>query len=148
MKMRFGLLIIIVVLLSGCSGLSSTEDVNKSLITEMLEDIRIAFILADLNAIMSHYHSDYFHNGDFFADEEVKWESRLIEYSEIDITDLDIDISGNFAVASFNLDLISENGSSLYQEPSAENGDLSYLYYENGEWQIFGNQQDIDQLPQ
>ena len=145
--MRVLIFLIICLLLSGCLDLSTTEDVNKSMITEMLEDIRISFSLADLNNIMSYYHDDYFHNGDLYGDEAVNWESRLVEYVEMDVEDIETDINGIYAVVSFTLTFRSIEGSESWSEPSEEHGDISYLIFSNDEWKIFGNQIDPDYLP-
>jgi hypothetical protein len=140
--MKHLLIFLSVILIAGCSGLSSSKDVNLSLITELLEDIRITFIQADLDGLMSHYHSDFFHNGDFFNDEYALWESRFVEYVDLTIENIDIEINGNFAIAYFDLTFYTESGSATWQEPSTELGDLSYLFYDDNEWQIYGNQID------
>jgi hypothetical protein len=145
--MRFLASLIILIFLTGCLDLSTTKDINNSQITEILEDIRISFNLADLDQLMSHYHSDFFHNGDLIGDEVLRWESRLIEFTEIDISNIEIDVDGNYAIASFTLTFETSESSNNWSEPSVENGDISYLIFDSEEWQIFGNQIDPDYLP-
>jgi len=135
------------ILISSCSGFSSSEDINEAEIIEMLEDIRIAFNLADIDQIMSHYHSEYFHNGDLYEDEIIRWESRLNNYVELDITGIDIDLDDGFAIAYFTLILRTSDNTESWSEPSDENGDISYLIFNSNTWEVYGNQIDPNQFP-
>jgi len=145
--MKYLIIFFLSILLINCTGFSSTEDINKSEIIEMLDDIRIAFNMADPDQIISHYHSDFFHNGDLYEDELIKWESRLINYAEMDMLDIEIDINGEFAIAYLTLSFTEQSDTDSWEEPSEENGDLSYLIFDGNEWQIYGNQLNGDQSP-
>jgi hypothetical protein len=148
MKIKQIILIFLSALIIGCSGFSSSEDINKSLIKEMLDDIKISFNLIDLGNIMYHYHEDFFHQGDFYEDELIRWESRLINYEEMNITDVEVELNGGFAVVYFTLIFNNEEESNVWSEPSEANGDISYLIFSDDKWQIYGNQLAEDQLPQ
>jgi len=145
--LKIYLLPLIFLLITACSGFSSPDEIDTYEIEQMIEDIRISFNLADIDQIMFHYHSEFFHNGDLHADEEIRWESRLTSYTEMKFSQLDIDVNDEFAVVYFDLEFISEDTSLSWEEPSSENGDISYLYFFEGRWRIYGNQLDADQLP-
>jgi len=137
---KLGFVLILFVVLS-CSDISSSEEENKVIIEQTLTDISIAFNFDDLSGIMDRYHPDFLHNGNDWNDEEFIWEGRMIEYLEMEITDVEIDlISSSRATAEFILTFRNSETEVIWNEPSEENGDLSYFSYVNSEWKISGNQ--------
>jgi len=139
--MKYLVSIFILLLLLSCSDLSSPEEVNTSMIKEILENIETAFNFADSEVIMSYYHPDFLHNGDNYQNEELRWQIRSIDYNEIMISDIEIEFFTDFsAIANFTLILKSINNEEEFSEPSNENGDISYFHKESGEWKILGNQ--------
>ena len=135
------ILFIIVFFLLSCSGTSSPEDVTKAQILEIMDTIEASFIFNDLPGIMENYHSEFLHNGDTYSFEEEVWQLRLDEYVEIDFSEINIEPVGDFATVYFTMTLSDNDGGSVVtQEPSDENGDVSYFYRELGSWKICGKE--------
>ncbi len=132
------LLSVLIILCISCSESTSPKDVDEYLITSILEDIETAFIFGDIERIMNHYHPDFLHNENNFADEYVIWEIRLLEYNNIEFTEIEISINDNFAIAEFVMKLSSGEEFDIFNEPG-DNGDISYFYYDLDEWKICGN---------
>lgn len=136
------LLLIALSFLLSCD-LSSPNDINDSEITNLLDDIKIAFSMYDITEIMDQYSDDYLHNGNDYDDEYQIWDSRLINFTSIQFSDIEIEYIGdNYAEIYFTLKLSGDDGSFTWDEPSVENGDISYLKLINGNWRIFGNRLD------
>ena len=121
-----------------CSDSTSPKNVDKYLITSILEDIETAFSFDDIERIMNHYHPNFLHNENNFNDEYAIWEIRLLEYDEIEFTEIEISINDNFASAEFVMKLSSGEDFVIYNEPD-DNGDISYFYYDLDAWKICGN---------
>jgi hypothetical protein len=83
---------------------------------------------------MQNYHQLFNHNGYSYGSESIRWEIRLNDFNEMTFDNIDIVINGDFATASFVMHL---DNTSL-NEPSDENGDLSYFYYDYGSWKLCG----------
>ncbi|MCK4311343.1 MAG: nuclear transport factor 2 family protein, partial [Candidatus Cloacimonetes bacterium] len=131
--------ILVLILLISCCDTSSPEDVAEAQILEILDTIIASFTFNDLNEIMQNYHPDFLHNGDDYDFEVIRWEIRLNDYDEIDFTDIDIELDGDFAKVYFTMTLYDNEGNSFVtQEPSEENGDISYFYREFDDWKICG----------
>ncbi|MBC8385562.1 MAG: hypothetical protein H8E57_08615 [Candidatus Cloacimonetes bacterium] len=141
--MRFSLLIIILLIVS-CSDVSSSEEINTYKITDILDNIVLAFNFNDIEDIMKHFHPDFLHNGDDLEDEELVWVIRLNEYDEIRISNIVIDIlSEESVIVSFQLIFIIDGIEENYDEPSEQNGDLSYFHKDFEDWRILGNQDNV-----
>lgn len=134
MKKILFLLLISVVIIS--CDLSSPEDVNKSEIKNIFDEIKTVFNFNDLDAIMQNYHPEFKHNTNDWAFEEIVWNIRLNDYDVIDFSDLQIDLHGDYATVYFTMYLDAE----AFQEPSTENGDISYFYWDTNRWYLCGNE--------
>jgi len=132
------LLSVLIILCISCSESTSPKNVDEYLITSILEDIETAFSFNDIERIMNNYHPDFLHNENNFADEQVIWGIRLLEYNEIEFTEIEISINDNFATAEFVMKLSSGEEFDVFNEPD-DNGDISYFYYDLDEWKICGN---------
>ena len=131
-------LILVFIFLIACSDTSSPEDVAEAQILEILDTI-IACFPFDLEGIMQNYHPDFLHNGDDYDFEEIRWDIRINDYNEIDFTDIDIELDGDFATVSFTMTFYDNEGNSFVsQEPSEENGDISDFYRDFDGWKICG----------
>jgi len=133
MKNFYFLLIIISIFILSCDT-TSPEELDKNAIIDILDSIQSNFNFDDLDGIMQNYHQYFNHNGDDFNwERDTVWSTRLNEYDELLIENIDVIINGDFATASFLMQLDETTS----QEPS-ENGDASYFYYEFGSWKICG----------
>ncbi len=129
------LISIIFICLSSCD-LSSPKDVNETEIKNIFAEIKSAFNFADIDGIMQHYHPAFLHNSNNWDDEYTVWQIRLNDFAVFDYEDLQIDFNNNFAMVSFTLYL----GENIFQEPTSENGDLSYFYQSFDGWKLCGNE--------
>jgi len=125
--------ILIFIFLISCSDTSSPEDVAEAQILEILDTIIASFTFGDLDGIMQNYHPNFLHNGDDYDFEEIRWEIRLNNYTEIDFTDIDIVPDGDSATVSFTMKLDED----VFNEPE-DNGDISYFYRDFDGWKICG----------
>ena len=132
------LLSVLTILCISCSESTSPKDVDEYLITSILEDIESDFSFGYIDSIMNYYHPNFLHNENNFADENVIWKIRLLEYNEIEFYEIEISINDNFATAEFNMKLSSGEDFYIFNEPE-DNGDISYFYYDLDEWKICGN---------
>jgi hypothetical protein len=125
--MKSAFFFLAVLLVFGCD-VTSPKDVNKSQIKNILRDIEINFREQDIDSIMSYYHPEFQHEDDNFFSEEERWQVRFIDYQDIQITDISIAFSSDeWAVASFSLTFTTVTQNYQFEEPSIENGDLSYF---------------------
>ena len=132
------LLSVLIILCISCSENTSPKNVDEYLITSILEDIETDFNFGFIEEIMNHYHPNFLHNENNFADEYVIWEIRLFEYYEIEFYEIEISINDNFATAEFVMKLSSGEEFDIFNEPD-DNGDISCFYYDLDEWKICGN---------
>lgn len=140
MKYLFQILTILFFIVS-CNT-TSPEKLDEQAIIEILDSIQSNFNFDDLEGIMQFYHQDFLHNGDDFEwERDTIWFTRLNDFTNLNFEDIEIIINGDFATASFTMqidDIITE-------EPSEENGDISYFFYDQLDWKICGK--DFSQLP-
>jgi ketosteroid isomerase-like protein len=144
MRIRFCLLAILAVtffLVSACKDVTSSDDLDRSRIEDIVDGIRDAFNAQDLDAIMDYYHPDYRHKGHSYTQERQIWALRMIDYVDMTIEDVSIDLNGAHATVSFKMTLTNSTDSDLTLEPY-ENGDFSYFLKEDGFWKVWGDQKD------
>ena len=132
------LLSVLIILCISCSESTSPKNVDEYLITSILEDIETDFNFGFIEEIMNHYHPNFLHNENNFADEYVIWEIRLLEYYEIEFYEIEISINDNFATPEFVMKLSSGEKFDIFNKPD-DNGDISCFYYDLDEWKICGN---------
>ncbi len=142
MKIAKFLLFLIIFIIS-CDS-TNPKIYAEAKINEILTDLELSFNSNDLDQIMKYYHSDYrqYKDGYYLSKADIydKWEYRLAEYSILDIDEREIEVSGDFwAVVTCKMSLISDDEILEYNEPSEENGEISYFYKtSSGEWKICG----------
>lgn len=130
-------------LIVSCSKFSSPQDIDTNNILMIFDNIKIAFAENDLEGIMQYYSNAFLHNGNNFDDEKTLWDIRLIDFTSIEFSDISIDFTGNnSAVAHFEMTLKYYEEEFSWEEPSSENGDISYFQIEDGKWLLVGNQQE------
>ena len=82
---------------------------------------------------MQYYHQNFNHNGDDFDwERDVIWFTRLNDYDNLIFENIEINLNGNYASFIMHLD------ATVTDEPSEENGDISYFYRELGNWKLCG----------
>jgi hypothetical protein len=139
---KLHLLLILVIIFCFSCDTTSPEELDKNAILDILDSVQTNFNFDDLNGIMQNYHQLFNHNGDDYDwERDTIWVSRLSDYVELHIENIDIEISGDFATASFQLFL----DDTVTNEPSDENGDISFFYFEFGNWKLCG--EDFITLP-
>lgn len=138
--MRIIVITLLCLLSFSCSDLSSPKDVNKAQIEDIFDSIKISFNMIDPDGIMDCFHPDFLHHENNFDDERIIWETRINSYTEIDFSDIEIDFIGNnFANVSFQMTFFFDNDNIVWNEPSEENGDISYFYKDFDTWKVCGN---------
>lgn len=134
-------LLLITFCLFACDDFTSQEDVNIKEIEDILLEIELGFNMNDLSRITTFYHQEFLHNNEDYDDEVYRWEQRIIKYLEMDIENIEITFQNDYwAVAEFKLTFSNADETAITEEPSEENGDLSFFTKENSEWKIIGNQ--------
>ena len=134
MKYLFPLLAFILLFSTSCDT-TSPEDLDKNEILDILDSIQSNFNFGDPDGIMQYYHLDFNHNGDDYDwERDVIWFTRLNDYSDLIFENIEINLNGNYATANFLMHL----DETITDEPSEENGDISYLYRELGSWTLCG----------
>ncbi|MEA2095957.1 MAG: hypothetical protein U9P73_04595 [Candidatus Cloacimonadota bacterium] len=128
------LLLSFMFLFSTSCDTTSPEELDKNAILDILDSIQLNFNMDDLDGIMQNYHLDFNHNGDSFDWEKTIWEVRLNDYNDLNFEDIEIELNGNYATAYFSMHL----DDTITEEPSDENGDISYFYRELGSWKLCG----------
>lgn len=109
-------------------------------ISDILDDVCTYFNAHYMWGLMDLLHTEYLHNGLTSNHYNSLWLDRMSKYSWLDIQVSHIAIQGSYAVVYSTNNLISLSGTYTLNEPS-DSGDISYFYYENGKWWIYGNQQ-------
>lgn len=134
MRKIFLIPLLMLFLISISCDTSSPEELDKNDILDIFDSIQLSFNIDDLDGIMQNFHQDFFHDGDFNWERDVIWVSRLADYNVLLFEDIEINLNGNYATVSFlmNLDSIT------FEEPSEDNGDISYFYYDLGSWKVCG----------
>jgi len=144
--MKWILLILLAVSLLSCD-ISSPEEIAVSEIKEILSDLELRFpsnnIDNDLDIIMSHYDDDYLHSGSSKSEERERWLILLIDYQELVIEDLEIDVIDNYdAHASFRMKF-SRSDISLEIDVPEEEDFLHYFELDSVDdhWRLIGDQE-------
>ena len=137
------ILFIVTILILGCIFEISNEDNSEDeilQITNVIEGIFNAYNSQNVDAIMAFYDYDFLNNNNDYYDEINIWEDRLanpdIKYAYV--SNINVTISGEYAYVTFSL-TIGNN-----YVPSYEYSDVAYLRKRSGFWQVFGNQNYVD----
>ncbi len=141
LKKLLPLLLPFLLLLMSCD-VSSPEDATEMQIKDILYEIGKNYNWGNVAAIMEYVSVDYRHNGMQRMQLEQLWLDRMARYPLMEIKDLRLEISSDYAVAHFTLSLVSSSQTKISQEPG-ENGDLSYFYHDGYSWKLHGNQEYI-----
>ncbi len=141
MKVLRILLLPFLLLLAAC-GISSPEQIGEREIEDILYEISQHYNRGDVNGIMAHTSIDYRHDGMQRMQLRQLWLDRMGRYPLLEISEVKVAFSGDYATASFRMSLISSEGTVVSEEPE-DNGDLSYFYHDGVAWKLHGNQEYI-----
>jgi len=140
------LLLLLAVTLVSCD-VSSPKEVAESEIRNILDDLELRFPSSnndnDLDIIMSHYDDDYLHSGSTKSDERERWYILLIDYLELTIEDLEIDVIDNYDAHVMFRMIFSSSDASLEVDVPEDENNLYYFELDSvdSHWRIIGNQQ-------
>ncbi len=134
----FGLFILIFTLMS-CKKASSSDDLNKGDIIQILQGIEDHFNMIETNQIFNFYDDDFFHRGKSIIQERIIWQDRQAQFSNLTFKNIDIDLENNYATVSFLMVFSDGQNETIFIEPH-DIGDVSYFKKINNEWKIYGNQ--------
>lgn len=134
---RLAVMIIGLLALLSCDAQTQSQD--KAEIENIIYDISRDFNWNDIPGIVAYLHPDYRHNGMQGMQFRELWLNRKTTYELLDFVIHDIAISGDYAIVSMQLSFQTSGEDLVYEEPQTS-GDISYFYYDQGEWQLYGNQ--------
>ena len=126
-----------IIFTSSCTG--DDENVQKSVIRDILQQIQSSFIQRDLEKIMSFYHPDFFHKGNNIHSQSFIWQDRINRFVELDIEFIDIEIRNDYAMAIIKITFTGEHQSLPTYIDHETEGDLSYFFHDHRDWRIIGN---------
>ena len=134
--MKFILILLVSILLFSTScDTTSPEELDKNAILDILDSIQSNFNFGDLDGIMQYYHEAFNHDEDDFDwERDVIWFTRLNDYGELNLENIEIVLNSDYATVSFTMQL----DEIITEEPSDDNGDISYFYRELGNWSLCG----------
>lgn len=137
-------LMICLLLAMGALGLSSCDITNpeqnaKAEILELLEDIEHYFNYKEIAPILAMLDPEYQHNGMGTWQFRNLWEGRMATWLLLEISEVSVEIDGDYATASMRLKFINPEGEYLLYEPQSS-GDISYFFYDGYRWKICGNE--------
>ncbi len=137
---RFSMLMCILTcfLLLSCKDTTSAS-YDESRINEIMYNVENAFNNHDIDALMLNFSSEYLHNGQAKWEIEEVWLNRMGQYLLIDFQNIEIDVHDDEAMVSFRMKLTNATETVYIDEP-ATHGDLSYFFYNNSDWVVYGNQ--------
>jgi len=139
-KMKLILIMILSCILLSCFSNTNDDDIQRSRIMDRLQRVQEAFNQANWDTIMNYYHPNFYHNGQNYYTQRLIWREMTAFYNRISIDIINIDVNEDYAIARFVLyyyDMNNQYGP--YIEPE-HRGDISYFYYDRGEWWVYGNQ--------
>ena len=139
-RLIFIFILSILFFVTSCTG--DDDNVQKSIIRDILQEIQISFFQKDsVEQIMRFYHPDFYHKGNNFYAEQAIWEDRLVRINRIEIEIVDIDIKNDYALAYLKITEFDYQGHPIrtYIDHETE-GDLSYFFHDFRDWKLIGNQ--------
>lgn len=142
-SLRLVLVLFSLSLLLAIPSCSKTTEPGKAAVIQIdrfLDDLEVAVLQYEPEKIIEHLHPDFFHNGRDRYDQELIWHQRVLHFHTLKIEERDISVYKETAVTAFKMTFTGTDTISVTEEPSKQNGDISYLLKENGKWFMYGNQ--------
>ena len=140
--MRYILLgtLIFTMLLVGSCDSESFETIAQKEIRDLLYDLSLDFNLGNVYGMLDRVHIDYLHKGNIVWHLNQEILDRMARFQLLEIEVLYIEFQGDrYAVAHTRDHYTSAIEDVTYNEPESS-GYFSYLYRDDGEWFIYGNQ--------
>ncbi len=137
MRKFLPLLLLALLISSSCNLTPNGEDERE--IRDIIYNISRDFCWNDVNGIMEYVHPDYRHRGMYDDQLRTLWLERRAEYELLQCQVSHIDFEVNYATVHMEMTFQSSTATLNYLEPET-NGDASFFYKENGQWQLYGNQ--------
>ena len=134
MKIRLLLFTLLSLFMLSCT--KSHSNTEKSIITDIIQQIQISFNQRDLESLFKLYSRDFRHNGTSLDGILVTWQDRYNRYTNLQIDIIDIDIINDSAIVKLKVTFDREP---TYIDPEMH-GDMSYFYKLYGDWKIVGNE--------
>jgi len=148
---RITLCLFLTMLFFSCK-LSDKDDIDKAEINGIIRDIQSAFngrgesVEQKHKKIMSYYRTDFYHDLVKYPTVENFWYKLIIENKSMVIDDVNIKLleDDSEAKVEFKVTLVDQNDNTLGPFPEPEPGViifgyLSYFYYDQTGWKIYGN---------
>lgn len=131
-------LLCVAMITSSCNWMDP-DNSSRTEIREILYNLERNYNWGDITSFMDKHHPDYLHKGRYRWQARELWLDRMAQYSLINISVIYIDIAGDYATVNMTINLMSAEGDQTLHEP-ANSGDISYFYYDDTKWSIYGNQ--------
>lgn len=123
--------------LSSCDPDPTAADEYE--ISQIIYDISRDFSWGEVEGIMAHVHPDYRHKGMYSAELRQLWNNRRGLHQLLDCEVSEIEINYDRATVFMTMHFEGTGGNLDYPEPETS-GDASYFIYDEGTWQLYGDQ--------
>lgn len=135
---RLFFLLLMLITLVTCD-LTNPIDNDSSQIKDLLYDLSIAFNNKEIENVMNYVHPDFLHNGLIPFTLRELWLDRMAVYSLMSIENISVQVTDEHAVATFRIRFEGQDGEIEYEAPF-ELSDVSYFYFHQDKWKLYGNQ--------
>ena len=132
------LLLLVIIALCACD--THSEILDEEEIRNIIYDISYDFSWNDINGIMEYVHKDFRHNGMYRDELRLLWNERRNRYQLLSCDISQIYIDNEYAIVFMTMTYQSATETVSLSEPDTF-GDASYYYFDQGRWQIYGNQE-------
>ena len=123
--------------ITSCGITKDDDKIQKARLSDLFKRIEDAFREDRIDAILSHYHENFLHDGFDRHYARYWWIEKRVLYHMIEIDIINIQIDEMDAKANIMIYF-----SSLEVDKVPFPGDIiSYFYHERGVWRIYGNQE-------
>ena len=132
------LLLLVIIALCACD--THSEILDEGEIRNIIYDISYDFSWNDINGIMEYVHKDFRHNGMYRDELRLLWNERRNRYQLLSCDISQIYIDNEYATVFMTMTYQSATETVSFSETDTF-GDASYYYFDQGRWQIYGNQE-------
>ena len=130
----------LLVIIALCACDTHSEILDEEEIRNIIYDISYDFSWNDINGIMEYVHKDFRHNGMYRDELRLLWNERRNRYQLLSCDISQIYIDNEYATVFMTMTYQSATETVSFSEPDTF-GDASYYYFDQGKWQIYGNQE-------
>jgi hypothetical protein len=136
---KIGILLLLVII-AFCACDTNSAILDEEEIRNIIYDISYDFSWNDINGIMEYVHNDFRHNGMYRDELRFLWNERRKRYQLLSCDISQIYIDNEYATVFMTMTYQSATETVSFSEPDTF-GDASYYYFDQGRWQIYGNQE-------